>query len=493
MKERIIGKVRDKVRDEVWMDRLRWHCLAVSLLLFLLQISGSAQTIDLDDVLAGFSQSEEDSIPEDDAFSGFDDSLSYSDSIAEDAAWDQEWLDLGGDLGISTVLNFAHDEPPTGQIDHRGLSGLKSWIRLEAQIRLPCSWRGRLTGHAFHDAAYLVRGLGEFTEELLDNYEKEIELDEAWLQGSLTPSLDIKPGRQIAVWGRSDNIRVTDILNPLDLREPGLTDIEDLRLPVTMSRLDYYFGPWNLTGVVLHEIRFNKSPVLGSDFYPSDEALPPEKDAPISFNDQEYGLALNGIFRGWDLSLYGAYFFDDRAHLEPGDTHPLIQAHSRLIMAGAATNVAIGSWLLKAETAFVSGLEFNGLPDETKSRIDGLVGVEYSGFTNSVLALETVDRLLLDHDRVLENPPDETMKNTFQSSARFTRTFSHEILRVVAVASAWGLWGQEGSMARSQVEYDWTDDVSAILGIVLYSGGETSLFDAVRDNDRIFFDFKYSF
>ena len=36
-----------------------------------------------------------------------------------------------------------------------------------------------------------------------------------------------------------DNLRVTDVLNPMDLRVPGLTDIDDLRLPVTMIKLDY--------------------------------------------------------------------------------------------------------------------------------------------------------------------------------------------------------------------------------------------------------------
>ena len=49
-----------------------------------------------------------------------------------------------------------------------------------------------------------------------------------------------KLGRQIVNWGRSDTVRVLDVINPLDNREPGLVDIEDLRLPVTMARVDYF-------------------------------------------------------------------------------------------------------------------------------------------------------------------------------------------------------------------------------------------------------------
>ena len=123
-----------------------------------------------------------------------------------------------------------------------------------------------------------------------------------YIQGSLTKSLDVKIGRQIVVWGKSDNIRVTDVLNPLDIREPGLTDIEDLRLPVTMSRLDYYIGDWSLTGIAIHEIRFNKRPEYGSDFYPGSQP-PPHEDKPDHCgNNTEYAVAINTAFSNRQVS-----------------------------------------------------------------------------------------------------------------------------------------------------------------------------------------------
>ena len=96
----------------------------------------------------------------------------------------------------------------------------------------------------FYDFAYEIQGRDKFTQEVLDENENELEFDEVWLLGSITDRLDLKAGRQIVVWGKSDNIRVTDVLNPLDLREPGLTDLENLRLPVTMTKLDYFM--WGL-------------------------------------------------------------------------------------------------------------------------------------------------------------------------------------------------------------------------------------------------------
>ena len=81
------------------------------------------------------------------------------------------------------------------------------------------------------------------------------------------------------VWGKSDNLRVTDVLNPLDNREPGLVDIEDLRLPTTMTKLDLYLGDWNLSGMVVHEVRFNKAPALGRRLL-SPGLLPPGRGDP---------------------------------------------------------------------------------------------------------------------------------------------------------------------------------------------------------------------
>ena len=103
-----------------------------------------------------------------------------------------------------------------------------------------------------------IDGRDNYTDDVLDDYEKELEFDEVYLQGSVTNDMDLKAGRQIVVWGRSDNIRITDVLNPLDLRWPGLVEIEKLRLPVTMTKLDYYIKGWSLSGIALHEVRYNK-------------------------------------------------------------------------------------------------------------------------------------------------------------------------------------------------------------------------------------------
>ena len=82
------------------------------------------------------------------------------------------------------------------------------------------------------------KGRSNYTQDVRDDYIWEVDFREVWLQGSVSRSVDAKLGRQIVNWGRSDTVRVLDVLNPLDNREPGLVDIEDLRRPVMMVRVD---------------------------------------------------------------------------------------------------------------------------------------------------------------------------------------------------------------------------------------------------------------
>ncbi|WP_201341520.1 DUF1302 family protein [Abyssogena phaseoliformis symbiont] len=126
-------------------------------------------------------------------------------------------------------------------------------------------------------------------------YKHELNLNELILEGSINPKI----GRQIVVWGRSDSIRITDVLNPLDNRMPGLVGIKNLRLGRLMSKLDYYFDKLNLSMIVLHENRFSKTAAYGSDFKIS--ADKPVNKPSNALDNTGVALSFTGIFEGYDL------------------------------------------------------------------------------------------------------------------------------------------------------------------------------------------------
>ena len=404
------------------------------------------------------------------------------------AADKPSFWDLKGSVKLGSSYAVHSHAAQGTSTDYGGLTSLRLETDLELDVKLSSSWKARISGWAFHDFAYGINGRDAYTEQVLDEYENESELKDTYLQGSILPSLDFKGGRQIVVWGKSDNLRVTDVLNPLDNREPGLVDIEDLRLPVTMTRLDYYLGKWNLTGIAVHEIRFNKNPVYGNDFYPSPSPSPAETIPGHGGSNTEYAVALNGILTGWDISFYGARIFDDQPHVAPS----MELRHSRLTMAGAAVNIALGNWLLKSEAAYFDGLEFFA-PVEKKSRTDVLIGTEYAGFSEATLSLEIVNRHIHDFEAVMENPPDGAQENTVQTALRYQQDFMNDTVHVIALALTSGWKGDDGAVQRLSLGYDVNDSVSVTGGYVNYTAGDKAEFSNIGKNDRFFFDVKYSF
>ncbi len=392
--------------------------------------------------------------------------------------------------------NLGHEAPEHGRTDWRGVSRLRTELQVDLEARFSGAWRGRIGAKGFYDAIYAVRGRDEFTRAVREEYEDEVELREVYLLGRLSDDLDLKAGRQIVVWGNSDNIRVTDVLNPLDMREPGLTDIEDLRLPVTMTKLDYYTGDWNLSGIAIHEIRFDKTLVFDHDFYPGTAPAPPEKEPAQTLENTGWGLSLEGIFSGWDIDFYYARIFNDTPHTETVSRGPppvVRRKHGRLDMLGVAYNKALGNWLLKTEAALLDGLEFFNRPHKDYTRIDALVGVEYAGFKETTVSLEFADRHLLDYDGALESAPDGVQEDMFQSVLRYQRDFRNDTLTLTVLASVFGPGDADGAFERLSLEYDLTDAVELRGGAVLYQSGDRPGMQRIGDSDRVFMEIQYHF
>ncbi len=429
----------------------------------------TAESIDteLEAILGGF---------EEEALQGFD---------TPPAAPKRDWR-ISGRLLSSGSYNFAHPAPDTSEVDHRGLSRLRLKLNLELDWDWSPDWRLHAAGYAFHDFAYAWNGRDGYPDTLLDSMEQEVELGELWLHGRLTPALDLKVGRQIVVWGKSDNLRVTDVINPMDQREPGWVDIEDLRLPLTMARMDYYRGDWSLTTLVIQEQRLNKQPAVGSNFYPFSRTQPNEERP----KDAELALALNGVFSGWDLALYAARLNDDTPYIIT-ENNTTLRQHSRITLLGSTINIARGNWLLKGELAHFRGLLHSATPYRQRRRSDLLLGVEYSGIRDVNLSFELLDRHLHSYDSALLS--DGIERDELQAAFRYQGDYRHDRLHLTLFHTLSGGSGNGGGFTRLSTAYDLQDALTLTGGLVLYHSGDNPPFNAIGDTDRLFLDLKYSF
>ena len=441
------------------------------------------------DLLGGFEEPDVTADVVEDLLDGFEESSS-SVTAAESLSLP---TGLAGSTGINIAYAYAQPEPNPDKPDYRGLRKLRLYIQLEYQYDLTPSTRFFVDGKASRDLAYQFLDREEYSEEYLQAYEQEIELRETFLSTALGSDIDLKFGRQIKVWGKADLLSVVDVLNPTDNREPGLIDIDDSRLPVTMTQLDYYTGDWNLNLVVIHEIRFGKSPEFGSEFYFADAEGPPEEIP----TETEYGIALNGHFTGWDLSFYAASVYNDQARAD-SSFQPMLGlfpdrvVHDRLQVVGTAFSTVEGSWIVRGEIADVQGLRFTNF-SKTFSRQDHVLGAEYSGIPDGALSFEVAWEWIRAFDPTLEDAPNEQEQSTVTTAIRFQQDLLNQTLSFNLIAFQFGEFGSSGSSQRIGLDYDWADGLNVGGGILLYHEGDTSYSKRIANNDRLFADLKYSF
>ena len=432
-----------------------------------------------------------------DLMEGFEDESALGEPAVEEACG-MAHVSESSSWGLDGELAFAviHSISSGVQSPWDGFSMVRPEFTLTLNSKFSDQWRSKVSVRGFYDVVYSLRGRHKYTDQVLHDYEKELELKDAYVQGALKDHLDVKIGRQVVVWGGFDNLRVVDVLNPLDLRVPGLTDMDDLRLPVTAIKLDYYLAAWDLSAMAIPEVRFSKMPVYGSDFYPYAAPLPPEDEPNDGFRNVPYAISMTGVFSGWDVGLYWADIYDDQIYLAAvadGPPGRFSSKHARVSMLGAAGSLAVGDWLFKSEVAWIDGLHYSNTRAEAYHRLDLGAGAEYFGFKETVICLEAVNRHIYDYDSRLQSSPDQVDRDEFQWAFRVTKDLIHDTLTLTCLISTFGVKTDNGLYERIEAEYDVTDAVGIRAGMVFYQAGDKEWFKDVEKNDRLFVTLTYHF
>ena len=475
-------------------------------------IAESPEDLELQDALSGFDEAGTVDAIEmnsdlDDALSGFEESAvevkgddstqrSAQTSMPASKTSARSPLQIKGQFSLKSAYAYQESAPKLGDADFSGITKSQFAALVKLDYKFSPEWQAKLELKGLFDPIYSIKGRDNYNQDTLDSYESELEVNEVYLSGTLSDNWDLKVGRQIVVWGKSDSIRLTDVINPLDNRELGMVDIEDLRLPVLISRLDYYQGDWQFSFLAQHEHRNPKEAAVNSEYFPTDVLpMPPGlnfpdiKDQGFQLDETTFSAAANGRFSGWDLSLYTGRFQDSRWHFINNKT---AREYGLINLAGLAVNKVQGSWLLKTELAVVSDLQYNTVTAK-QSRYDLLVGLEYKGFTDTSLSLEVADRYLPDHQAVMESMPDAVKQHNLQTAVRALYLFDHDRATLGYLGQYFGQQFEQGGFHRLWLDYELTSSVTVVGGVIDYFGGENPLFDAMRNNDKLFADIKVYF
>ncbi len=373
-----------------------------------------------------------------------------------------------------------------GNKPHQGITSFRTSLLLDYEHKFENHWRFKINAKAYYDSIYKIRNQF-YSQDELNQFQSELRLYDAYIEGSLQENIDFKLGRQVVVWGRSDTIRITDILNPLDNRRPGIVDIEDLRLPVTMAKIDWFIGDWRITPIAILEQQYSLNPPFGSAFNPMKNPHITEKND----KDISYALSIGGEFSGWDMNFYAARIRDDLGYIDFSKQQPLL-VHDKVNMLGTALNILSGSWLYKAELAYFNGLKFTSTQNKNFQRTDLLLGVEYKGIADTLFSYDISLRHFNSYDTKLLHEPNPLEQDTYQHAFRVSSDFMNATLTANYLISLFGKNLDQGGFQRFWVKYELADGVYSNAGIVDYIGG-SKLFDQVKNSDMFFIDISYSF
>ena len=201
------------------------------------------------------------------------------------------------EVGVATALRLHGDDQVTQKAVY-------------FKANLEDNWDGgyyKAKGRVRYDARY--DGNNPYSERARDKYR----FDADWRHlywGQSVGDGEVTVGWQQVVWGRADELRVLDQVNPVDYRD-GLTPLlEDSRIAVPMVRFAQPVGEWELEALWVTDFVKNQPPVAGSEFDAPLFAVPdpqyflldskPGYDGDKGFS---YGLSANGRIGAVDTSF----------------------------------------------------------------------------------------------------------------------------------------------------------------------------------------------
>lgn len=139
-------------------------------------------------------------------------------------------------------------------------------------------------------------------------------------------------------------------------------------------------------------------------------------------------------------------------------------------MIGIAGNVVSGSWLFKAESAFINDINYRST--NRKNRLDALIGFDYTGIKDVVISLELADRHIFDYEEkmltmtLLEAAakntfPDFVREDSIQITLRTSYSFDHDNASLTYLLSLAGGNGPgdsfDGGFQRLWIDYKVND------------------------------------
>ncbi len=382
------------------------------------------------------------------------------------------------------------------------LDKVQNRLDLQPEIILNDRWEFRSRFLGWYDAAMDIESTNntDLTPNIKNYYRTFAEVKEAYLLYA-GDDFDLRLGQQQIVWGKTDGLRLLDIVNPLNMQEFLLDDFLDSRVGVVAARLNYYA----YLGGHEHEFEFLAIPDAkvttfaprGARWAYATPTLPagvtpvvlPGNTPHWSLSNTEYGVAWRSNITGWDLSLNWFYGWKDNPVLEKSlklGTLFVTPTYQKMHTIGGSFSNAFGAFVLRGEVAVNLNERIATNTTATQSTTwNAALGIDYNK-NNWRMSPQFFIRHL-----------SKTSRNTLEArnagfvSFMLSTDYMNEKLKPELIALL--NWSDGSSMIRPKVSYAFSDQITARLGVDIFTGNQSAFFGQFNQNDRVYSEVEYTF
>jgi hypothetical protein len=465
-------------------------------------------------------------------FGGGGDAVGFGE-VATGESETQAVAPSAGNLSLNSCFR-SQEALWTERLDSQALA--KARQNLDLDLRYKTSIKGllqdpidiRLVGgaHLEYDFAYLV-DKKKYDQATIDTYRSQIIGRDTYISASYQV-VEVTFGRQTLNWGQGIILSPLDVVSAKDNREPYLVDLEDMRLPVLLTRLQLSLKEHRLESVYVHESYFGLRPSPMGTFSPIRPLI--ENDAQIEQLLAEKSLHYRNIpgrfvnragqflqrwsysGSGFDLSLYVGTVLDNQGVMTMPTASDIVKDriyiglwHPRYTTFAHTGSTPIKDVLLKWELGFdlnrsINVIDENGSLNTQKiekhSRINALLGADYTGINDTTIVLEYQQSYLFNNPERKKNSDFETVFPEEQPkiALRVEHKMLQERLSMSAMGILTGIWDYTGWLARAEVFYKLRDALTIGLGYMVYMpNDETSMLQGFKTHDRVYASLRWDF
>lgn len=312
----------------------------------------------------------------------------------------------------------------------------------------------------------------------------------SWLSGPV----DIRVGRQIVRWGKTDQISPVDNLNPQDLREFITHDLEDRKIPNWMVRARLFSDFFTVEGIYLPFFESSRIDYFGTDWaiFRHINRIGVHKEEPdLKFKNGEGGVRVTKTISGWDLGFSYLYSWEDLPYFEsfPEDGSDIQVTYKRSNILGFEFETTVGEIGLRGEAAYFDQQSFltNNLTSTRKIVYHYVLGVDYSGENDWYINIQFSHQIITNYDYTILYFKRNNPSLCGEISKEFQEGYFEAELKYNFALN-------ENSFYLSpRIICSYASNLDITLGLNIFEGDSDTLMGLYDANDQIYIDFKYHF